>query len=197
MLIRLSQSIPKFNLYALLASLFFGLCFATGVANGQAIESDVVEPVVEPVVETVAPVGDIANDNSVSTEKPVVATRMSQPPAASPEVASATQLLKTIFGLIVVIVIIFGLAWLVKRYGNFSVSGQGQLKLVAGLNVGQKERVVIVQVGDTQLLLGVAPGRVEKLHEISPSDHVIINDSEKTNGAFALRLKQAMKGRES
>lgn len=133
------------------------------------------------------------------TASPLAAKKVQPPvPNSATEVTSAKHLLKTIFGLLVVIVVILALAWMVKRYGNFSVSGQGQLKLVAGLNVGQKERVVIVQVGETQLLLGVSPGRVEKLHEISTEDQVHITELTSTeNNDFATRLKQAIKGRAS
>lgn len=66
--------------------------------------------------------------------------------------------------LMLVILIIVGGAWLFRRYGRINSAVNGQLKIIAGLSVGQREKVVLIEVGSTQLLLGVAPGRVQALH---------------------------------
>ena len=47
---------------------------------------------------------------------------------------------------------------------RFSEKKNGALQVVTEIAVGQKERVVLVQVGKQQLLIGVAPGRVSTLH---------------------------------
>jgi flagellar protein FliO/FliZ len=41
--------------------------------------------------------------------------------------------------------------------------GSGDLRVVAGLAVGPRERVVLMQVGAQQVLLGVTPGSVRML----------------------------------
>ena len=66
--------------------------------------------------------------------------------------------------LILVVVIIIGSAWLFRRYGRVNSTADGGLKVIAGLSVGQRERIVLVAAGDVCLLLGVAPGRVQTLH---------------------------------
>lgn len=66
--------------------------------------------------------------------------------------------------LILVVVIIIGSAWLFRRYGRVNSAANGDLKVIAGLSVGQRERIVLVAAGDVHLLLGVAPGRVQTLH---------------------------------
>lgn len=76
------------------------------------------------------------------------------------------SLLRLTGGLVLVVVLVFVAAWLLRRFGQFSGAASGGLKVVAGLALGQKERVVVIQVGDEQLLLGVAPGRIETLHRL-------------------------------
>ena len=66
--------------------------------------------------------------------------------------------------LILVIVIIIGSAWLFRRYGRVNSAANGDLKVIAGLSVGQRERIVLVAAGNVHLLLGVAPGQVQTLH---------------------------------
>ncbi len=65
--------------------------------------------------------------------------------------------------LAVVLGIIVGGAYLVRRFGGNLTAPAGPLKVLSAINVGARERVVLIQAGDEQLLLGVAPGRVELL----------------------------------
>ena len=68
------------------------------------------------------------------------------------------------FGLIVVVGMILVLAWMLRRMNRIQGSVQGRMRILAGLPLGSRERVVLLQVGDEQILLGVAPGRVSRLH---------------------------------
>ena len=75
-------------------------------------------------------------------------------------------LVQLIIGLLFVLLCIVALAWLAKRVNRFQASSDGSLQVLGGLSMGARERVVLVQVGSTQLLLGVAPGRVNMLHQL-------------------------------
>jgi flagellar protein FliO/FliZ len=62
-----------------------------------------------------------------------------------------------------VLVAIFALAWLLRRVR--AVAGRADaLAVLAEVRVGPKERAVLIRVGDSQLLVGVAPGQVSTLH---------------------------------
>jgi len=65
-------------------------------------------------------------------------------------------------GLALVIGLIIVLAALFKRFGQ-PVMNQNPMRVLGGLSVGQRERLVLVQVGEEQILLGVAPGHVTKI----------------------------------
>ena len=66
--------------------------------------------------------------------------------------------------LLLVLGAVFALAWLLKRVRGFSSRVGAAVDLLAQLPLGQKERAVLVRVGATQILLGVAPGRVNTLY---------------------------------
>ncbi len=67
---------------------------------------------------------------------------------------------QALFSLILVTVLIFGTAWLLKRFNPaMSQSGHG-MKIVGALSLGGRDRLVLVEAGSKQLLLGVSPGRV-------------------------------------
>ncbi|MCX8048648.1 MAG: flagellar biosynthetic protein FliO [Methylohalobius sp.] len=63
----------------------------------------------------------------------------------------------------VLVVMVLGL-WLLKRLSQWSLPGTGQIRILGGLSLGGRERLIVVEVGQTQLILGVAPGRVQTLH---------------------------------
>lgn len=107
------------------------------------------------------------------------------------EPLAASNIWQMVFGLVLVILIIFALSWLLRRVtGLHSVAG-GSLKLIAGLSVGNRERIILIQVGEQQLLIGVAPGRVQTLHVLDkPVDTE--PSSMTTNHGFAKSLFSAM-----
>jgi flagellar protein FliO/FliZ len=86
-------------------------------------------------------------------------------PAAEPARSfAAAGLVQAGLGLALVIGLIFLFAWAARRLG-FQPSASGRLlKVVSSTLVGQRERVVVVEIGDAWLVLGVAPGQVSTLH---------------------------------
>ena len=74
--------------------------------------------------------------------------------------------LQTLVGLAVVVALVFACAWLARRFG-LQPSARGQLvRTVGGVSLGGKERVAVVEIGDTWLVLGTAPGSVRLLHTL-------------------------------
>ncbi|NOZ52288.1 MAG: flagellar biosynthetic protein FliO [Gammaproteobacteria bacterium] len=113
-----------------------------------------------------------------------------------PERSSIANMLNVTFGLLVVLVFIALTAWLVRRFGNFQVSAKGHLKIVGGLHMGTRERVVLIQVGDQQLLIGVAPGRIQTLHVLDQPLSIDGQSSPSTD-KFSDKLLSALKGTKS
>ena len=84
--------------------------------------------------------------------------------AALPSDLMAERLSSMMIGLLVVLGVIIACGALMRRVLRFQTPAGHQLRIVSGISMGTRERLVVVQVGDTQLLLGVAPGRIQTLH---------------------------------
>ena len=84
--------------------------------------------------------------------------------SSAPDPISMTSLWQLTLGMLMVLALIVGLAWVLKRTGRFQMAAGGGLRILGGLSMGARERVVLLQVGETQLLVGVAPGRIQTLH---------------------------------
>ncbi|HEY5803035.1 MAG TPA: flagellar biosynthetic protein FliO [Lysobacter sp.] len=85
-------------------------------------------------------------------------------PAASPSTAGSIG--GAVFALVVVIGLILALAWLAKRMPGLGGASNPALRIVGSLALGPRERLVVVAVGDTQLLLGVGAGGTRTLHTL-------------------------------
>jgi len=77
---------------------------------------------------------------------------------------SASSILNMFMGLGLVLVIIFTMAWVVRRMGGMQVLGSQKLRLLGGLSLGAREKIVLVQVENKRLVVGVAQGQVNTLH---------------------------------
>jgi flagellar protein FliO/FliZ len=94
---------------------------------------------------------------------PVIAAAVG--PAARPA-AAAPGLFGAFLALLLVLGLILGLAWLLRRLPGAGLRPAEGLRVVASLQLGAKERAVVVEVGARQLLLGVGAGGVSLLHEL-------------------------------
>jgi flagellar protein FliO/FliZ len=94
-------------------------------------------------------------------------------PFAAPSVAAAnapsavTGLGEMTLALGAVLAAILGLAWVARRVRGIGGRAAAALDVLAEVRLGPKERAVLIKVGNAQLLVGVAPGRVNTLHVLS------------------------------
>lgn len=114
-----------------------------------------------------------------------------EPAAAAPAVG-VTGMLQVLLGLGAVLVAIFVAAWLARRLYRGPMLTGGQLRVLGGVSMGSRERVVLLQVGEKQLLVGVAPGRVQTLHVLDePLQAAVLPAG--PGGQFATQLGQALR----
>jgi len=89
--------------------------------------------------------------------------------AAAPVPGAASGLLQATLGLAVVLALIWGAAWVVRRVTPATRNANSPLKVVATQSVGPRERVVLLEIGGTWLVVGVATGSVNTLHTLPKS----------------------------
>jgi flagellar protein FliO/FliZ len=113
---------------------------------------------------------DVAGTTTGAGAAAPVSPVLSHPFAApqtvtAPTAPTAGGLAQVTFALLIVLIAIFAVAWVARRMRGFSnrVAG-GSIDVLADIPLGQKERAVLLKVGPKQILLGVAPGRVNTLH---------------------------------
>ena len=128
---------------------------------------------------------------SVLAAQPVVPA-----PIASP--VSLVGMLQVLLGLGLVLAAVAGSAWLLRRLSPGQIGAGGAVKVIGGVALGPKERLVLVEIGETWLVLGVAPGQVNTLHTLSKPEGGALTAVVPSGGGehvFSVWLKQAMQGR--
>ena len=86
---------------------------------------------------------------------------------AIPDLASGIG--QMVFGLAVVIALLLGSLWLIKRLSG-PRGGAAGLKVLGAVPVGTRERVVMVEIADKVLVLGVTQASVNMLHTLDASE---------------------------
>lgn len=74
------------------------------------------------------------------------------------------QLLKVAASLLVVVVAIVATAAGLKRLKSLQAANGGRMKIVDGISVSTRDRIVLLEVDEQRLLVGISPGRIERLH---------------------------------
>ncbi|MGE7965335.1 flagellar biosynthetic protein FliO [Pseudomonas sp. NPDC089918] len=123
---------------------------------------------------------------SVLAAEPVATATAAAAPAVSSGVAG--QLTQLVFGLLLVLGLIFFLAWLLRRVQQAGPAGKGQvIELIGSRALGPRDRLMLVQVGNEQILLGLSPGTITALHVLKEPVQVPEN-AEKATPEFAQHL---------
>ena len=98
-------------------------------------------------------------------------------------------LLQVVGSFVVVILLLVGVLVLLRRFNGVSGQMSGNMRVLSSVGVGQRERAVLLQVGDQQVLVGVGPGNVRKIHVF---DEPVVEPKETSTPNFSAVWKVAM-----
>lgn len=90
--------------------------------------------------------------------------------AAAPDPSPSGAALQALAGLAIVVGLIFATGWVLKRLQPGRFAATGILKPIAQIALGTRERVVVVEMGETWLVLGVTANSITTLHTTAKGD---------------------------
>jgi flagellar protein FliO/FliZ len=126
----------------------------------------------------------------------VSADEVSAPLRQTTKSVASVDVLQWSLALLAVLVIFFAVIWLLRKSGSLGLINKGELAIVTGLPLSMREKLVLVRVGEKQLLLGVSAGRIDKLLELEGDQRLFQNQgAEREAGLFAKKLMQVMQGK--
>jgi flagellar protein FliO/FliZ len=133
------------------------------LANSYAEEVVNTAPVVDVVSEAVTPEEKLNNMAATTPTLPVEAK--AAPVEVGKHVTANMDAMSMILSLLMVLVVIVISAVILKRFQGVRHSING-LKIVTSLHLGAKEKLVVVQAGNKQLLLGVTAQQISLIETL-------------------------------
>ncbi|KAB8035665.1 flagellar biosynthetic protein FliO [Janthinobacterium aquaticum] len=113
--------------------------------------------------------------------------------------ASTGSLLQTIAALVFVLALLMALAWAMKRYGPKAMGNSNKMRVISSLNLGGRERIVLIEVADQWIVVGASPGRINALATVPRQDADLAPLPASQNGPaganFSEWLKQTIEKR--
>jgi flagellar protein FliO/FliZ len=116
-------------------------------------------------------------------------------PAAPSTVGSVGHLLNTVIGLVLIIALIFGLSFFVKRFGAGGFTGNNQLKVLSSMPLGTRERIVLIDAAGQQILLGITPTNINTLHVFA--EPVVVSNENATPADFGKTLMSLLQSKKA
>jgi flagellar protein FliO/FliZ len=109
--------------------------------------------------------------------------------------ASTSGLFQIVFGLLMVLGLMAAAAWALKYFGIKQIIGGTNIRVIGGVNVGTRERILIVEAADQWIVVGVTPGCINALATMPKQDTVPTTDSTSAVRTFPEWLKQTLEKR--
>jgi flagellar protein FliO/FliZ len=118
-------------------------------------------------------------------------------PNPPPSFSTGGAFLQGLLGLLIVLAALMVFFWFMRRFSPGQTGAQGVVKVVGGIMLGTREKLVVVEVGDTWLLLGVGGGQVNALHSLPRPEGVSAPALHDPLSGFSEKLKEVLQRRKA
>jgi flagellar protein FliO/FliZ len=121
-----------------------------------------------------------------------LASATDQDAIAGPMPVGSAEVLSVLGGLFSVIAAIFVVSFLYGRLKGPRIGGNNVINIVASQALGPKERIALIEIANTQLVVGITTTNVQTLHVFN--EPVVKAAETNASSGFAERFKQALRG---
>lgn len=108
-----------------------------------------------------------------------------QAPAAA-EIGSGRHLVSVTVALIGIVALIFAISWFVRRFGHGGFTTNSHIKILSATPLGTRERILLIDAGGQQLLLGITANNINTLHVFETP--IAVDNKADTQSDFSRKL---------
>ncbi|MES2104181.1 MAG: flagellar biosynthetic protein FliO [Pseudomonadota bacterium] len=108
-------------------------------------------------------------------------------------ISPTAGLLQIFLGLVAVLALMAFAAWAFKRIGPVTSGNKVAVKIVGGVNVGNRERIMVVEVADQWIVVGITASQINTLSTMPKQANLVEqqDDAQPVN-QFSTWLKRTM-----
>ncbi len=111
--------------------------------------------------------------------------------AAEPPGVSGAAILQMLMALSLIVLILFAATWLLRRLnGGQAFANAGPMKVVGGLTISPRERILLIEIEESWILVGVVPGQIKTLHTLPKGELPASNPSGKAFGQWLQQIAE-------
>jgi flagellar protein FliO/FliZ len=104
---------------------------------------------------------------------------------------SVSGVAQVTLSLLLIVALIVAISWVMKRLKLAGPRGRGDLSVIDELTLGPRERILLIRVGDSQVLIGIGAGVVVGLTPLAAN--IPLQAAAATEAPFADRLRDFMR----
>jgi len=107
---------------------------------------------------------------------------------------STGNLTSLFLGLILVLLVFFCMAYVLKKLSGSRANSRGYIKIIDAMHLGTREKIVLLKVADTCMVLGVSANGIRTLHvldeELPEAEANVVDDFKtKLSGILSTGIK--------
>lgn len=115
--------------------------------------------------------------------------------AEQPASASSGGLFQVLLVLFLVLALMVGAAWVLKKFNARGTTPGSTIRIVGGVAVGSRERIMVVEVADQWIVVGVTSGSINALSSMPKQEAETKPEEVTVSNNFASKLKQFIENR--
>lgn len=89
--------------------------------------------------------------------------------AVAPGISAGTYV-QAGLALALIVSLLAGAAWLARKVSGGKGFGLGGMRVIGGVALGPRERIVLLEVGEEWLVVGIVPGQIRTLHRLAKGE---------------------------
>jgi flagellar protein FliO/FliZ len=97
--------------------------------------------------------------------------------------------------LIIVLGLMVAAAWLLKKFNATGATSGGAIKIIGGVAIGSRERIMVVEVADQWIVIGVTASNISALATMPKQEATLLPEDQTPSNSFSSRLKQFIEKR--
>jgi flagellar protein FliO/FliZ len=106
--------------------------------------------------------------------------------ATTTPIGSGRHLVDVSLALMGIIGLIFAISWFVKRFSHGAFATNAHIKILSAMPLGTRERIVLIEAGGQQLLLGITSTNINTLHVFEAP--IVVDSKVDTQSDFSRKL---------
>lgn len=113
--------------------------------------------------------------------------------AETANISPSTGLLQIFLGLIAVLMLMAFAAWFFKKIGPITSATKVSVKVVGGVSVGNREKIMVIEIADQWIVVGVTANQINTLSTMPKQEQLTVETSSTIpENQFATWLKRTL-----